>query len=243
MAVPVTAMLPSALALNAALAGLPLMMNWICEIGGAAELGIVAVVVPPGTSKAPTVNDVPVAEPLLEHALTARAVVLERLVDDVPRHDVARVPAGDGLDVIGHRRPQRVTREARDPVGELGVPHERVPVEVGALLRRRDPPLYESHAPLFMGEVPSVPDLYAGALAVLAPAMAGTGTSIKLIEALCAGKRLLTTSLGLRGLPAGELIGADIQVEDTASGFAAALTRLWDGAASAAFSHSALRPP
>jgi glycosyltransferase involved in cell wall biosynthesis len=109
----------------------------------------------------------------------------------------------------------------------------RIVGSIGALLRRRDPALYQRHASLFTGEVPSVFDLYTGAQAVLAPAMAGTGTSIKLIEALCAGKRVLTTSLALRGLPAGEMTGADIGVHDTAAGFAEALTGLADGAASA----------
>ncbi|HEY7129688.1 MAG TPA: glycosyltransferase family 4 protein, partial [Nitrospira sp.] len=109
----------------------------------------------------------------------------------------------------------------------------RIVGSIGALLSRRDPALYQRHASLFTGEVPSVFDLYAGAQAILAPAMAGTGTSIKLIEALCAGKRVLTTSLGLRGLPAGEMTGADIGVHDTAAGFAEALTGMSDGPASA----------
>jgi hypothetical protein len=57
----------------------------------------------------------------------------------------------------------------------------------------------------------------------------------KLIEALCAGKPVLTTSLGLRGLPADVLDGADIEVHDAAAQFAAALTR-WAGEAAPAFS-------
>jgi hypothetical protein len=64
---------------------------------------------------------------------------------------------------------------------------------------------------------------------VLAPATVGTGTSIKLIEGLCAGKPVLATSLGLRGLPAGTLSGADIEVHDTPAAFAAALTRWCEG--------------
>jgi hypothetical protein len=90
-----------------------------------------------------------------------------------------------------------------------------------------------------MGEVASVFDSYTEARAVLAPAKAGTGTSIKLIEALCAGKPVLTTSHALRGLPAAEMTGADIEVQDTAGSFAAALTRLCDGSASAPATSSA----
>jgi glycosyltransferase involved in cell wall biosynthesis len=93
-------------------------------------------------------------------------------------------------------------------------------------LRRHDPALYSAHAHLFAGEVPSVYDDYAAAKAVLAPATAGTGVSIKLVEALCTGKPVLTTSLALRGVPAGEVPGADIHVHDTAAGFADAMSRL-----------------
>jgi polysaccharide biosynthesis protein PslH len=112
----------------------------------------------------------------------------------------------------------------------------RIVGSIGGMLSRRDPDLFRRHAPLFVGEVPSVFDFYAGARAVLAPATAGTGSSIKLIEALCLGKPVLTTGLGLRGLPAGAAAGADIEVADTAASFAAALGRRSDAAASPSFS-------
>jgi glycosyltransferase involved in cell wall biosynthesis len=112
----------------------------------------------------------------------------------------------------------------------------RIVGAIGGMLSRRDPDLFRQHAPLFVGEVPSVFDFYADARAVLAPATAGTGSSIKLIEALCIGKPVLATGLGLRGLPAGAAAGADIEVADTAAGFAAALSRRSDAAASPSFS-------
>jgi glycosyltransferase involved in cell wall biosynthesis len=101
----------------------------------------------------------------------------------------------------------------------------RIVGTVGALLERRDPALYAANAHLFAGEVPSLSGYYAAAKAVLAPAMAGTGASIKLIEALCAGKPVLATSLALRGMPEGETT-ADIHVGDTAAAFADAMRRL-----------------
>jgi hypothetical protein len=109
----------------------------------------------------------------------------------------------------------------------------RIVGSVGGLLSRRDPALYRRHARLFAGELPTIFRCYTGTQAVLAPAMVGTGTSIKLIEALCVGKPVLTTSLGLRGFPTGEVAGADIQVHDTAAGFAGALLRLSEAVASA----------
>jgi glycosyltransferase involved in cell wall biosynthesis len=99
---------------------------------------------------------------------------------------------------------------------------------IGGLVKRRDPALFSRHATVFGGEVASVFEFYSRARAVLAPAMAGTGTSIKLIEALCAGKPVVTTTLGLRGLPAGEPADADIEVHDTAAAFAKALTGFVD---------------
>jgi polysaccharide biosynthesis protein PslH len=120
------------------------------------------------------------------------------------------------------------------PLVDPGVAAQvRIVGSIGGLLRRRDPELFQRYAALFVGEVASVFDLYSGARAVLAPATAGTGTSIKLIEALCAGKAVLTTSLALRGLPEGELTDVDIHVHDTATEFAEALTRLSEGAARA----------
>ncbi|HZO44417.1 MAG TPA: glycosyltransferase [Xanthobacteraceae bacterium] len=104
---------------------------------------------------------------------------------------------------------------------------------IGGLLKRRDPELFSRHAAVFAGEVASIFEFYSRARAVLAPALAGTGTSIKLIEALCAGKPVVTTTLGLRGLPAGELADADIEVHDTAAAFAKALTRFVDDVPSA----------
>jgi glycosyltransferase involved in cell wall biosynthesis len=101
----------------------------------------------------------------------------------------------------------------------------RIVGAVGGLVHRREPALYERHAQLFAGEVPSIFDWYTDCKLVLAPATAGTGTSIKLIEALCIGKPVLTTTLGLRGLSAEALAGTDIEVHDGTQAFAAALTR------------------
>jgi glycosyltransferase involved in cell wall biosynthesis len=101
----------------------------------------------------------------------------------------------------------------------------RIVGAIGGLVRAHDPALFGRYRHLFVGEVPSVYDYYGAAKAVLAPATSGTGTSIKLVEALCAGKPVLATSTALRGLPAGETTG-DIYVRDTAAGFADAMRRL-----------------
>jgi glycosyltransferase involved in cell wall biosynthesis len=147
--------------------------------------------------------------------------------------------AGYDFIYVGHRH-QANLETVRWLLGEVlplagpGVAGRiRIVGTIGAMLRRRDPALFARHRHLFAGEVPSVCDCYTAAKAVLAPAMAGTGSSIKLVEALCAGKPILATSLALRGLPAGEMT-ADIHVHDTAAGFADAMTRLSAASAPAA---------
>ena len=99
---------------------------------------------------------------------------------------------------------------------------------IGQLMSSRDPLLFKRYEHLFLGEMSSVFDFYTAAKAILAPATAGTGTSIKLIEALCVGKPILTSNLGLRGLPSGQIVSDDIHVHDTAGDFADAMNKLYN---------------
>ena len=68
-------------------------------------------------------------------------------------------------------------------------------------MRHMDRPLYERHKHYFVGSVPDIGIYYSASTAVLAPSLVGTGCSIKLIEALCAGKPVIATADSLRGLP------------------------------------------
>jgi glycosyltransferase involved in cell wall biosynthesis len=107
----------------------------------------------------------------------------------------------------------------------------RIVGSIGDFLNMHDPALFMRYRHLFVGQLPSIFDFYAGAKAVLTPAIAGTGTSVKLVEALCVGKPILATSRALRGLPDGETARADIRVHDSAADFAAAMMRLSAAAA------------
>ena len=69
------------------------------------------------------------------------------------------------------------------------------------LVRYMDPGLYERYKRYFVGIVPDVGIYYSVSNAVLAPSLVGTGSSLKFIEALCAGKTVIATADSLRGLP------------------------------------------
>jgi glycosyltransferase involved in cell wall biosynthesis len=72
---------------------------------------------------------------------------------------------------------------------------------IGELVRMRNPAVFHANEGYFVGEAQDITEYYCRAHAVLAPALSGTGSSIKLIEAMCAGKAVVATSRTLRGLP------------------------------------------
>src|SRR5260370_21362022 len=69
------------------------------------------------------------------------------------------------------------------------------------LMRHMDPPLYERHKHYFIGSVPDVGIYYSVSTAVLAPSLVGTVSSLKFVEALCAGMAVIVTADACRGLP------------------------------------------
>jgi glycosyltransferase involved in cell wall biosynthesis len=94
-------------------------------------------------------------------------------------------------------------------------------------LQSRAPDLYKAHAALFRGRV-ETEDLHAayrGACAVLLPATAGHGISIKTIEALSCGAPLIATPLAFRGLGIDGACLPNVTVAEDAAAFAAALRR------------------
>jgi polysaccharide biosynthesis protein PslH len=87
------------------------------------------------------------------------------------------------------------------------------------------PGLFKAHAGLFRGRVEAreLQDAYRNAAAVLLPATAGHGISIKAIEALSCGAPLIATPLAFRGLGIDAAGLPNITVAEDAAGFAAAL--------------------
>ena len=74
------------------------------------------------------------------------------------------------------------------------------------------------------GRVPSLEPFYAEAAVVACPVLAGSGTSIKVLEGLAHGRAVVTTPIGARGLPL--VHGEHAIITDDPHAFAAAVDRL-----------------
>ncbi|MBO0733214.1 MAG: glycosyltransferase [Methylocapsa sp.] len=98
---------------------------------------------------------------------------------------------------------------------------------IAQFMRWRAPLLFTKHAGLFQGRVDGsiLRGAYRNASAVLLPAVAGHGISIKTIEALSCGAPLIATKLAFRGFPPGATELANVTIAEDAACFAAALAR------------------
>jgi glycosyltransferase involved in cell wall biosynthesis len=77
---------------------------------------------------------------------------------------------------------------------------------------------------LVTGLVEDVKQYLARAMVSIAPLFVGTGTKLKILEALAAGLPVVTTTLGVEGIDATN--GVDILLADTAQDFAGHCIRL-----------------
>lgn len=102
-------------------------------------------------------------------------------------------------------------------------PKLRIVGTIDRLFGEREARLFRRHRKLFVGEIPTPMDAYRAAKAVLVPAVAGTGASIKLIEALCSAKPVITTTIGMRGTPADLKHSDDLIIADDPQDFARAM--------------------
>jgi polysaccharide biosynthesis protein PslH len=100
---------------------------------------------------------------------------------------------------------------------------ERVPVVFDVV---GEPPGRRVHGEgvRYLGTVPSVEPHYSACDAVVVPVFEGSGTRLKVIEAMTLGRPVISTRLGAEGLPVSA--GADYLQADDAGGFAAAVARV-----------------
>ncbi len=76
----------------------------------------------------------------------------------------------------------------------------------------------------FVGFVESLPDFYASCSVIVAPLLSGGGVKIKVAEALCFGKAVVTTPVGAEGMPIEN--GIHAMVESEPQRFALAISEL-----------------
>jgi glycosyltransferase involved in cell wall biosynthesis len=74
------------------------------------------------------------------------------------------------------------------------------------------------------GELPDLAPLYASHRLLLVPIRAGSGTRLKILEAMASGLPVLSTTIGAEGIECRE--GEELLIADTADGFAAAAAGL-----------------
>jgi len=97
---------------------------------------------------------------------------------------------------------------------------ERVPVALDVVGRPPQRPV-AGDGVRYVGVVPSVAPWYEGAHAAVVPVHAGSGTRLKIVEALAYGRPVVSTGLGAEGLPVEA--GTHYLRGDDAGAFAAAL--------------------
>jgi glycosyltransferase involved in cell wall biosynthesis len=105
---------------------------------------------------------------------------------------------------------------------------DRVPVTLDVVgSRRRALPAIDGVA--YHGQVPSVEPFYERAHVAIVPIRFGSGTRLKVVEALALGRPVVATTIGAEGLPLTP--GVDYLAADDAGAFADALKRVADAAA------------
>ncbi len=92
--------------------------------------------------------------------------------------------------------------------------------------RDRAPSLYNAFKDAFVGSVTNLDWFYGNAAAVLLPTVAGHGLSIKTVEALLSGQKIIATPLALRGIASDVRRTPDLYISETATDFAFQMKKL-----------------
>jgi glycosyltransferase involved in cell wall biosynthesis len=104
--------------------------------------------------------------------------------------------------------------------------HVSAVVDVVGSQRRRLP---DAEGVVYHGQVPSVVPFYERAHAAIVPVLFGSGTRLKVVEAMALGRPVVSTTIGAEGLPVQP--GVDFLGADDPASFAAALARIANQAA------------
>ena len=111
----------------------------------------------------------------------------------------------------------------RDVLPRAGNPPVVIAGNVDGGVRAKDAALFEAHRERFLGRVDDLGAVYARARLLLLPTIAGTGLSIKAVEALSTGLPLIASPMAFRGMTLDPQALANVIVAHDADAFAAAL--------------------
>ena len=111
----------------------------------------------------------------------------------------------------------------REVMPRAGNPRIVIAGNVDAGIRSKDAALSDAHRPLFTGRVDDLAAVYRKARLVLLPTVAGTGISIKAVEALSTGLPLIASPLAFRGMTLDPAALRGATIAHDADAFAAAL--------------------
>lgn len=92
-------------------------------------------------------------------------------------------------------------------------------------IKKERPDIYDAFSENFAGHMASIKDVYVNAKAVLVPALGGTGSSIKLREAMCVGRPTVGTPETTRGLDSESISRLPITIAEGEAEFAAAVEK------------------
>ena len=111
----------------------------------------------------------------------------------------------------------------REVMPRAGDPPIRIAGNIDAGVRAKDRALHDRYRDSFLGRVNDLGGLYAAARLVLLPTTAGTGLSIKTVEAMASGLPLIASPLAFRGMDVVPAALRGVTIAETAEAFAAAL--------------------
>ncbi len=143
-----------------------------------------------------------------------------------PVPDVPTGPGGDDIVLVSSWNAANLESMLwflRDVMPRAGNPAIKIAGNIDAGVRSADRALYEKYRHLFLGRVDHLGAVYAGAKLALLPTIAGTGLSIKTVEAMASGLPLIASPLAFRGMAFEPASLGNVTIAADADAFAVAL--------------------
>ncbi|BCP53300.1 hypothetical protein K32_19170 [Kaistia sp. 32K] len=96
----------------------------------------------------------------------------------------------------------------------------RIVGSIATWFRQHQPSVFEAHREIWLEEQPDLAEIYASSRAVIVPTTAGTGASIKLVEALAMGKHVVATPMAVSAFARVPGIEGAVRIAEGADEFA-----------------------